>query len=50
MRETATAAYHWHLELKPTLSLQAGFEWGTGCSINPTPPEEAAQFLRQTEV
>ena len=50
LREPRSPSYHWHLELKPTLSLQAGFEWGTGCSINPTPPEEAAAFLRQTEV
>jgi UDPglucose--hexose-1-phosphate uridylyltransferase len=50
LREQPSASYHWHLELRPTLSLQAGFEWGTGCSINPTPPEEAAAFLRQTEV
>ena len=50
LRERPGPSYHWHLELKPTLSLQAGFEWGTGCSINPTLPEEAAAFLRQTEV
>jgi UDPglucose--hexose-1-phosphate uridylyltransferase len=25
----------------------AGFEWGTGLHINPTPPEEAAKFLRE---
>ena len=31
------------------LALAAGFEWGTGFFINPTPPEEAAAFLRQTE-
>jgi UDPglucose--hexose-1-phosphate uridylyltransferase len=42
--------YHWHLELKPVLTQQAGFEWASGCYINPTPPEEAASFLRQTEV
>ena len=24
----------------------AGFEWGTGFYINPTPPEDAAAFLR----
>ena len=28
----------------------AGFEWGTGFYINPTPPEEAAKFLREAEV
>jgi UDPglucose--hexose-1-phosphate uridylyltransferase len=50
LRERPSPSYHWNLKIKPTLSLQAGFEWGTGCSINPTPPEEAAAFLRQTEV
>lgn len=39
--------YHWHLELMPRLTRVAGFEWGTGFYINPTPPEEAARFLRQ---
>jgi len=50
LREAPNDFYHWHLELKPTLTLQAGFEWAGGCHINPTPPEEAASFLRQTEV
>lgn len=38
--------YHWHLELMPKLTKVAGFEWGTGFYINPTPPEEAAAHLR----
>jgi UDPglucose--hexose-1-phosphate uridylyltransferase len=38
--------YHWHLEIMPTLSKVAGFEWGSGFYINPTPPEDAAAFLR----
>ena len=38
--------YHWHLELIPKLTKIAGFEWGTGFYINPTPPELAAKFLR----
>ena len=50
LREPRNDWYHWHLELKPTLTQQAGFEWASGCFINPTPPEEAAAFLRQTEV
>jgi UDPglucose--hexose-1-phosphate uridylyltransferase len=50
LREPRNDWYHWHLELKPVLTLQAGFEWASGCAINPTPPEEAASFLRQTEV
>ena len=39
--------YHWHIEMMPKLSKVAGFEWGTGFYINPTPPEEAARFLRE---
>jgi UDPglucose--hexose-1-phosphate uridylyltransferase len=38
--------YHWHLELMPKLTQLAGFELGTGFFINPTPPEDAARFLR----
>ena len=38
--------FHWHIELMPKLTKVAGFEWGTGFYINPTPPEEAAEFLR----
>jgi len=39
--------YHWHIEIMPTLGKVAGFEWGSGFYINPTPPEEAARFLRE---
>jgi UDPglucose--hexose-1-phosphate uridylyltransferase len=42
--------YHWHLEIMPRLTTVAGFERGTGFYINPTPPEEAAKFLRELEV
>ena len=38
--------YHWHIELIPALTRIAGFEWGTGFYINPTPPEQAADRLR----
>ena len=40
--------YHWHLEILPRLTIVAGFEWGTGYFINPTPPEAAAKYLRET--
>ncbi len=40
--------YHWHLEIMPRLTIVAGFEWGTGFYINPTPPETAAKYLRET--
>lgn len=42
--------YHWHLELIPKLTHVAGFEWGSGFYINPTPPEESAKFLREASV
>ncbi len=38
--------YHWHMEVYPKLTIQAGFENSTGMFINVTPPEDAAQSLR----
>jgi UDPglucose--hexose-1-phosphate uridylyltransferase len=37
--------FHWHIEIIPRLTKQAGFEWGSGLYINPTSPEEAAKYL-----
>jgi UDPglucose--hexose-1-phosphate uridylyltransferase len=48
--ETPSEHYHWHLEIMPSLTKIAGFEWGTGFHINPTPPEESARFLREAAV
>ncbi|MGE0449977.1 MAG: DUF4931 domain-containing protein [Vicinamibacterales bacterium] len=45
--EPVDQLYHWHVEVLPKLTRTAGFEWGTGCAINPTPPEEAAEVLRR---
>jgi len=42
--------YHWHIEIMPRLTRVAGFERGTGFYINPTPPEEAAAFLREVDI
>ncbi len=42
--------YHWHMEIMPKLTKVAGFEWGTGFYINPTPPEDAAKYLREAQV
>lgn len=39
--------FHFHIEIIPVLTRIAGFEWGTGFFINPTPPEEAADFLKK---
>ncbi|GAB6164389.1 galactose-1-phosphate uridylyltransferase [Thermostilla marina] len=41
--------YHWHIEIMPSLTRPAGFEWGTGFYINPVYPEDAAKFLREVE-
>ncbi len=38
--------YHYHIEIMPVLTRIAGFEWGTGFYINPTPPEESATYLK----
>jgi UDPglucose--hexose-1-phosphate uridylyltransferase len=42
--------YHWHIEVMPKLTKIAGFEWGSGFYINPTPPEEAARFMREAKI
>jgi UDPglucose--hexose-1-phosphate uridylyltransferase len=39
--------YHWHIETRLRIGLREGFEWGTGLFVNPTPPEDAAAFLRE---
>ncbi len=46
LQESPLTYYHWHIEIIPKLTKVAGFEWGTGFYINPTPPEESAKFLR----
>lgn len=38
--------YHWHLEILPRTSRPAGLEWGHGCHISTTSPEQAAEQLR----
>ncbi len=46
--QTIDEDFLWHIEIIPRLTRIAGFEWGTGCHINPTPPEDSAKFLRET--
>ena len=48
LQESSTPHYHWHIEIIPKLTRVAGFEWGSGFYINPTPPEESAKYLRGT--
>jgi UDPglucose--hexose-1-phosphate uridylyltransferase len=47
LQEAGNPYFHWHIEVIPKLTRVAGFEWGTGFYINPTPPEESAHFLRE---
>jgi UDPglucose--hexose-1-phosphate uridylyltransferase len=47
LREGPLEHFHWHLEVIPKLTRVAGFEWGSGFFINPTPPEEAGRYLRE---
>ena len=42
--------FHWHVEIMPRLTRVAGFERGSGFYINPTPPELAAQYLREAKI
>lgn len=45
-RDEELKSYHWHFEILPAFLRVAGFEWGSGFSINVMRPEEAAQRLR----
>lgn len=39
--------YHWHIEIRLRIGLREGFEWGTGFFVNPTPPEDAARYIKE---
>lgn len=39
----------WHLQILPRLTTPAGFELGSGMSINTVLPEEAATYLREVD-
>lgn len=49
-RQDVDKHFHWHLEIMPKLTRIAGFEWGSGFHINPTPPEESAKYLREAKI
>lgn len=50
LQSTPLEHFHWHFEIMPKLTSIAGFEWGSGFYINPTPPEDAATYLREVEL
>lgn len=39
--------YHWHIEIRPKITIRAGFELGTGMDINIVDPDIAARFLKK---
>ncbi len=41
--------YHWHFEILPRTSIQAGFEFGAGMEISTIEPEKAAGYLREQD-
>jgi UDPglucose--hexose-1-phosphate uridylyltransferase len=45
----AIGNFHWHIHLFPKLTTKAGFELGTGVSINIVSPELATKVLLGTE-
>lgn len=45
--EEANPAFQWHLRLLPRMVTSAGFELGSGMSINCVAPEDAADALRR---
>ncbi len=42
--------FRWHMRILPRLSTPAGFEMGSGMSINTVLPEDAAEFLHEVPV
>jgi UDPglucose--hexose-1-phosphate uridylyltransferase len=42
-----TEYFQWHIRILPRLTTPAGFELGSGMSINTVLPEDAAAFLRE---
>ena len=47
--DAAASAYHWHWEIVPRLTHEAGLEWGGGVHICPLSPEHAANRLRRND-
>ena len=48
--EAESPSYHWHVEIVPGLLPRTGFAAGSGFSVNPMPPEDAARYLRDASV
>jgi UDPglucose--hexose-1-phosphate uridylyltransferase len=48
--EDGNESFLWHIRVLPRLTTPAGFELGSGMSINTVLPEEAATYLRSVEI
>jgi UDPglucose--hexose-1-phosphate uridylyltransferase len=42
--------FHWYLSIVPRIGQAAGFELGSGIYVNPSYPEESAEFLRSVTI
>lgn len=42
-----TDSFHWSMDIFPRMTMVAGFEWSSGCMINPMLPESAAAMFRR---
>ncbi len=49
-REGQREYFHWYVAVIPRIGRTAGFEIGSGMYINPSVPEESAQFLRDVQI
>jgi UDPglucose--hexose-1-phosphate uridylyltransferase len=50
VKEISNDYLHWYVTVVPRVSRTAGFELGSGMFINPSLPEECADFLRKVEM
>jgi UDPglucose--hexose-1-phosphate uridylyltransferase len=48
--ESNDRSFHWYIQILPKITKIAGFELGSGMSINITIPEENAEFLRSVSI
>jgi UDPglucose--hexose-1-phosphate uridylyltransferase len=46
----SSSFFHWYITIVPRLTRTAGFELGSGMFINPSIPEENAEYLRNINV
>jgi len=45
--ESGSPCNHWFLQIRPRMTTPAGFEIGSGMTINPSLPENDAKRLRE---